>query len=462
MDETKKPSVNRLSEQLPTHAPDQGSWQRISAKLDMLDAESVFSKKLANLPVHSPDAGTWNTILFRLNRAAYIKTGVRIALSAAAILLLFFAVSRVIDTNENNTPVPALALKEQPEAKTAAQNQNITPQPAQIQNQNQHINTVSNRYKTNRPPSAVAESAHVETESAFISSENEIARNQDIAIIEIDTVYSLAQEIALQEPLPAVEEIAIEEENSPVSVLQKQAVNTAITPPVKYYTPKDPQDSKSNNNFALGMYYLPENIDNGDGTSLFHNVNVTASYNKEKVRYNTSLGMAYNEEQLVFEMNYDINTPVMGTGADGQLDTLGYRVDKMESQYEGTEKHQYFTYNLGLGRKLFSAGKFSSWISAGAGFGIRLNDPDIISSTENSIKGQYNAQITSVQASKPEYNDVYVNFVTGIDLNYKLLKRLSFTFTPTSLWYFKPVLTKDNQPTDELTLGFKTGMKFDF
>lgn len=460
MDETKKPANNRFSEQLPTHSPDPGSWQRLSDKLDMLDAETGFREKLANLPVHSPNAGTWNTILFRLNRAAYIKTGVRIALSAAAGLLLFLTISRVIDTNKINTPVPALASKEQPEVKTAPQNQSITPQPAQIQNQNQHINTVSNR--TNTPPSAVAVTAPFETKSEFRPSENEITINQDIAIIQIDTAYSLSMEIALQEPMLAVEEIAVEEENSPVSVLQKQAVNTAITPPVKYYTPKDPQDSKNTNNFALGMYYLPENIDNGDGTSLFHNVNVTASYNKEKVRYNTSLGMAYNEEQLVFDMNYNINTPVMGTGADGQLDTLGYRVDKMESQYEGTEKHQYFTYNLGLGRKLFSAGKFSTWISAGAGFGIRLNDPDIISSTEKSIKGQYNAQITSVQTNKPEYNDVYVNFATGIDLNYRLLKRLSFTFTPTSLWYFKPVLTKDNQPTDELTLGFKTGMKFDF
>jgi hypothetical protein len=460
MDETKKPASNRFSEQLPTHTPDPGSWQRLSDKLDMLDAEAGFREKLANLPVHSPNAGTWNTILFRLNRAAYIKTGVRIALSAAAGLLLFFAVSRVIDTNQNNTPVPALAIQEQPEVKTAPQNQSITPQPAHIQNQNQHINTVSNR--TNTPPSAVAVAAPFETKSEFLPSENEITINQDIAIIEIDTVYSLAKEIALQEPMLAVEEIAVEEEKFPVSLMQKHPDNAIITAPVKYYTPKDPQDSKNTNNFALGMYYLPENIDNGDGTSLFHNVNVTASYNKEKVRYNTSLGMAYNEEQLVFDMNYNINTPVMGTGADGQLDTVGYRVDKMESQYEGTEKHQYFTYNLGLGRKLFSAGKFSTWISAGAGFGIRLNDPDIISSTEKSIKGQYNAQITSVQTSKPEYNDVYVNFATGIDLNYRLLKRLSFTFTPTSLWYFKPVLTKDNQPTDELTLGFKTGMKFDF
>lgn len=460
MDETKKPVNNKFSEQLPTHAPDPGSWQRLSSRLDILDAESGFREKLTNLPVHSPNAGTWNTILFRLNRAAYIKTGARIALSAAAGLLLFFTISRVIDTNKINTPVPALASKEQPEVITAPQIQNITPQSAQIQNQNQHINTVSNR--TNTTPSAVAVSAPLETKSEFLPSENEITINQDIAIMEIDTAYSLSKEIALQETMLAVEEIAIEEENSPVSILQKQNVNAAITPPVKYYTPKDPQDNKNTNNFALGMYYLPENIDNGDGTSLFHNVNVTASYNKEKVRYNTSLGMAYNEEQLVFDMNYNINTPVMGVGTDGQLDTLGYRVDKMESQYEGTEKHQYFTYNLGLGRKLFSAGKFSTWISAGAGFGIRLNDPDIISSTEKSIKGQYNAQITSVQASKPEYNDVYVNFATGVDFNYQFLKRLSLTFTPTSLWYFKPVLTKDNQPTDELTLGFKTGMKFDF
>jgi hypothetical protein len=55
-----------------------------------------------------------------------------------------------------------------------------------------------------------------------------------------------------------------------------------------------------------------------------------------------------------------------------------------------------------------------------------------------------------------------VSFITGIDFNYRFLNKLSFTFTPTSRWYFKPVLSKNNQPTDELTLGFKTGIKFDF
>jgi hypothetical protein len=172
--------------------------------------------------------------------------------------------------------------------------------------------------------------------------------------------------------------------------------------------------------------------------------------------------MAYNEEQLNFDMNYDVNSPVTAIGPGGQMDTLGYNVSTVESQYQGTEKHQYFTYNLGIGRRLFSTGKFSTWLNAGTGIGFRLNDPDLITSTEKSIKVQYNATITSVATPHPVYNDVYVNFVTAIDFNYRILNKLSFTFTPTSRWYFKPVLTKNNQATDEMTVGFRTGLKFDF
>jgi hypothetical protein len=249
-------------------------------------------------------------------------------------------------------------------------------------------------------------------------------------------------------------------ENTTSVLLQKQNIQT-ITPP-KYYIPKEPETGKNKNYFALAMNYLPENIDNGTTTSLFHNVDLTASYNKEKVRFNTSIGMAYNEEELVFDMNYDVKTPVTAVGPGGSLDTVGYDVSRMESQYQGTEQHQYVTYNLGLGRKLFRIGNFSTWITAGAGFGIMINDADLIASTEKKIQNQYNAQINKVESSQPVYNDVNVNFVTGLDFNYRILKRISISFAPTSRWYFKPVLTQNNQATDELTLGFKTGMKFDF
>ena len=98
----------------------------------------------------------------------------------------------------------------------------------------------------------------------------------------------------------------------------------------------------------------------------------------------------------------------------------------------------------------------------GAGFGILLNNPDLVAFTANSVKNQYNSLNVSVNSTKPEYNDVNVNFVTALDFNYKILNRLSITVTPTSRWYVKPVLSLDNQATDELTLGFRTGIKFGF
>jgi len=464
MDENKNPIKNRLSDQLPSHSPDPGSWQRLSAQLEAIDADAAFRQKLDNLPLHKPAPGTWNSILFRLNRAAYVKTGVRVALSAAAGLLLFFSVSRISGTYFETPVAPTLT-----EQVTPVNSPTVSPlKEAKASNKADIQHTIGNSNLLIAGNAAIS-SGH--TAPSILPDKIQIA--------DLPSEVELYPIIDVPVPDQAVVELAagnasgasdlIPEEVTPysgslpsTSVLFEKQSTIPVSPPVKYYTPKEPS-SGSRNNFALAMNYLPENIDNGTDMSLFHNVDLTASYNKEKVRFNTSLGMAYNEEQLVFEMNYNINTPVMGVGPSGDMDTVGYEVARLESQYQGTEKHQYFIYNLGFGRKLFSIGNLSSWISAGAGFGLKLNDPDIIASTAKNIKNQYNAQITSVDSqSQPVYNDVNVNFVTGIDFNYKLFNRLSITFTPTSRWYFKPVLTINNQPTDELTLGFKTGMKFEF
>ena len=87
MDGTNKHIKLRLSEQLPKHAADPGMWERMSAKLDALDAEAAYQQKLQELPVHAPDEGTWAIISRRLSRTVYLKTSIRIALSAAAGLL---------------------------------------------------------------------------------------------------------------------------------------------------------------------------------------------------------------------------------------------------------------------------------------------------------------------------------------------------------------------------------------
>lgn len=467
MDENKKPFKKQLSEQLPSHSPDPGTWQNLVSRLDAMDAEVAFQQKLEELPVHSPNTGTWSIINSRLNRIGYFKTAVRVAMSVAAGLLLFFTVSKITENYRQTPSVASLSQQQHTNNKSAATSISNTFTAQKIKYGSETKDTKANssvKIKTGNSASLKQGLYEVPDATAAVTEipENYIELAVDVPLPGENIPEPIAQNSFIHEVSQPANELTQNSSESEVSILLKDRQNNTTSPPVKYYTPKDPKTGGNTNHFALAMNYLPENIENGTNTSLFHNVDLTASYNKEKVRYNTSLGMAYNEEQLVFEMNYDIKTPMTAPGPGGQVDTVGYNVSKMESQYQGTEKHQYITYNLGLARRLFSTGKFSTWISAGAGFGIQLNNPDLIAETAKSIKGQYNVQVTNPNTDQPVYNDVNVNFVTGLDLNYRILKKLSITFTPTSRWYFKPVITKNNQPTDELTLGFKTGMKFDF
>ena len=488
----------RLSEQLPKHSADPETWNRLSAKLDAFDAEAVYQERLQKLPVHSPDKGMWAVINGRLNRAAYLRNGFRIALSAAAGLLLFFTVSRIMDYNSNSLSVPDIAIQKPSDTQPAATNR-INPTTAQkthVQNTKPNalpasqINTTASDLAESRKSSS-AKMMKTNSASSTMPTTGDVQAATNVlqpvvpeSTFAFTTIVdsAITQDLAFQIQDEKITEIpaqttAIRKSSFPMQDFLHTPVDYKVTEsmkdfstatknvPIKSVTPADPIPESKNNNFGLAMAYLPENIYNGTNNSLFHNVDITASYNKEKVRFNTSVGMAYNEQQLEINMRYAVKSPVTMANSFGKLDTISYNSASLRSDYVGTEKHQYFTYNLGIGRRLFSFGKFSTWINAGAGFGILLNNPDLVTATENSIKNQYNqhnAKITDVSNNNPVYNDVNVNFVTGIDFSYKFLNKLSLSFTPTSRWYFKPVLSKNNQATDELSMGFKTGLKFDF
>ena len=490
MDGTNKHIKIRLSEQLPKHAADPGMWKRMSAKLDALDAEAAYQQKLQELPVHSPDQGTWGIISRRLSRTVYLKTSIRITLSAAAGLLLFFSVSKfaglstekTINPSTQQQGISATQPREAAKANTSGSSQVTTANNsalASVQPETTLSSAALGKQKTGTKNSSNLTGTTNETISSEIDQQKTMAVlfPESNTLIVPDTTYALA----IQTPAETQNASKTSDETG-LTPEQIIALSNPMVTPFNYNgksvkeTSKTPQltdtelssmptttaKTSNANHFALAMGYLPENINNGTDNSVFYNVDLTALYNKEKVRFNTSIGMAYNQEQLEISMNYDVKSPVTAMSPGGKIDTISYNTASLESDYVGSEKHQYFTYNLGLGRRLFSKGKFSTWINAGAGFGVRLNNPDLVSTTENSIKNQYNARITRVNTSKPVYNDVNVNFVTGIDFNYEVLNRLSIYFTPTSRWYFKPVLSINNQPTDELTLGFKTGVKFDF
>ena len=463
MDVNKNQIKKRLSEQLPTHSPDPGSWQRISAALDSLGADAAFQEKIEQLPQHAPDTETWSRINFRLNRIAYYKTATRIALAVAASLILFITVSRIADYSQKPASITRidrqLHTDKMPDSDTKIQS--VATEKFDKKLPENKIALVSLPYSAK---SQASTKVGLVAKNEFV---DKIANAEDSAPIKIiafpeNSYESFAEVPKVITDSSPLQEVLSADNQIEITTLQSEQISKQKTHQVKYYTPEEPHAVGKQNRFALAMNYLPENVNNGTDNSIFHNVDLTASYNKEKVRFNTSIGMAYNEEKLEFNMNYDIKTPVTAVGPGGHLDTLRYEVANVDSQYQGTEKHQYFTYNLGIGRRLFGFGKFSSWINAGAGFGIQVKNPDLIASTESSIKGQYNAQIISVNSDKPVYNDVNVNFVTGIDFNYAILNKFSITFAPTSRWYFKSLLTKDNQPTDELTLGFRTGLKLVF
>jgi hypothetical protein len=463
------PNKKRLSEQLPSHSANPGSWQRLSAKLDAMDADAAYYKNLEQLPTHTPDEGSWNIIYNRLNRIAFAKAATRLSLTAAAGLLLFFTVSRISDNRQQSTAGAGMAMQEQPAHLPAVTNSSEPQKPGALQVAN--VPTPGKNTTLRYPviPILAHTTALPEPTSAARLKRIENSNNGTAILTVLPSKSANIPESFSQNPvIPGITfPFNPGQTNNPqTGSTALVAGNSTLAPsPVLSFpasTPKELIPVGKTSHFALAMEYAPENIANGTGTSLFHNVDLAASYTKNKLRVNTSMGMAYNQDQLTFDMNYDIQSAITGFGPGGKLDTIGYQLDKMESQYQGTEKHQYLTYNIGIGGKLFSLGKFSSWVNVGTGFGFSINNPDLISATANSIKAQYNAVNASVRSSEPVYNNVYMNLTTGIDFNYKILSRLSVSLTPLSRWYFKPVLTQNNEATDDITFGFSTGIKYDF
>ena len=455
----------RLSDQLPVHTPDQGLWQRISSGLDSLDADKALEAKLGQLPVHTPNEGTWEIIYTRLNRIAYFKTIGKISVAAAACLLLYFGVLRHFVHNTQtleNTPLVTLGQNDSSSDRIKSPVATFI-HPIREVAQKQEKSAIQAAASTNSTQATSELLPEDNITANIVNIETEIRQGTSpISSIESQKISNVRSTFHSIQSYSEVHLMAAGNNFKHSFASADVQKSQKASKPLKYYTPEEKKPGQSKNNFALAMNYFPESIYDGTENTLFRNFDITALYNKENVRFNTSLGMAYTEVDMQFDMNYNINIPITAHGTGGQLDTLGFAVSEVQSQYHGSETHRYFIYNLGIGRRIFSVGKFSTWFNAGAGFGIRLNNPDLVSATEKSIKGQYNAVFTSVNSSKPVYNDYNINFITGIDFNYKIINRISISFTPTSRWFFKSIMTKDNQPTDELTLGFKTGMKFDF
>lgn len=455
---------NTLNNKLPKHAPDPDIWARIEDSLNTLDAETQMQLKLAEMPMHRPDGLLWQRIEHRLGQRLLLQRIAKFTSAAAAILIFIFAlpiIFKTVNTIDNQTITNTKSVsntynsEQVPLAEHTKPSQN-TPTPTVIYTTAKPavINPTNKRTLPVIHTASAAQTPIVSSELASTKKGNLINVNQENNSIPDIPVEIAANHVEpTQNSGPQTEIIA-----SPISTGLNQSKQNVR----KYITPSETKTNQPFRNLGLAMSYHPETMYNGEGNSMFHNLDLTASYNKEKVRFTTSIGMAYNSEQFELAVNFDKYQPVTGPGPNGTTDTISYTITNFDSELTGTEKHEYLTYGFGVARKIFKIGKLSSWFNAGAGVGVKLNTVDIKKSTTKMLESKYNAEVNSISVNQPVYNPWNLNITTGIDFNYQVLKKLSITFAPISRWYFKPVLMQNNQATDEFTMGFRTGMKLDF
>lgn len=459
MKENKNIPSTHLSDRLPVHSPDERLWNSISSGLENLEAEQVYGARLQDLPVHSPDEASWGLLLRRMQRVRLVKIGGYSLLAVAASLLLLISIFRIPENNPGNPKgfanINTGKTNSANTQNTASQgntiDNNITPSP-NIQ-QKTGDNSIRNSSPVTYDPGKLIDKEIVRTDRVSNGStlaDNSPSRN-------LPAVNRLIPRTRLTSAIPKLSF----RYSQPVPVQYAKAIITQ--PVVKYYSPEPYNpNKKKGNSFELAANYLPESLDNGYGTSMFHNFGLMASLGNEKTRVQSSVGMAYNTEHRSYDVDYTqlitITVPKPGQAADSSYSLAA----EGNSKLEGTESHQYFTYDLGVGKKLFSLGKMTTWINTGAGFAVRLDQSSLKEQTIKTINSHNQAEVNSIDLEIPDYNKMNVNLMAGLDFNYLVMKRLVISFAPTSRFYLKSVLEKNGSSTDNFSLGFRSGVKFKF
>lgn len=434
---------------LPVHQPDKDLWQRIEAALDPETQSAI------ELPAHHPDPGTWAAIENRLNRALLFRRLAIASLSAAAILLIGLFVVKPF--NQTPLPQPATASKVPTEVSPY---QHLANHPATPAN---------NLVAPERHSQPKIVQPHIPLDASLntpiIDPTVTLATaTMPVPAQKVETTTQIIAEIPIDTPAKA---FPLEPTDAPIAVKAPPpssiplSQNTDISGQKKYYSP-DEQGKGRVSNVALGLQYFPEPVYNGSENSIFHNVDLSATYQNEKSKFSSSFGIAYNDMSYTMNVNYDKPVTMMSVSPDGTAVILSQRIANFDQVMSLRESHEYFTYSFNYARRIFAFHQFSAWWNAGAGMSFILNPNDAVEPLSGKLNYPIDGNIQSIASSLPVYNRNTVNFATGIDLSYKLSKKLSFTISPTSRWYFKPIWLRENLPTDELTLGFKSGIRYDF
>lgn len=442
MDDASNISRSKTFDRLPVHRPEDDLWERIGEKLDSGE-KAAYRDALSNLPAHKAPSGLWDSIEGHISGRRRRRALLWLGMATAASLTLF-AVLRLPEIRPNHSGNATSPISE---------------------NETGVINPADKAVNGNRqarqikgfPLPAITNRPDIQQQEIPL-----IARSENEGIS--GSVQGSGPRASLVSSMPAAE-ITVYYHPALVAFTQKKAAAEAgrITNqpfPVANDLPSNrnqPTESAPKK-WALALGYLPESLDNGYNPALFHNVDLTASLDMKNYRLSSSLGMAYISERL----NYDVTITTVDSHSSNTYGDTANTVYETRSGFEGTESHEFISWDIGGGRKLFTAGKLTTWLNAGAGFAVRLDNASLRNETVQMLESTYTADIKSIDMGVPVYNRLNMSIATGIQLDYRLLKRLSITLQPQAKYYFRPIFSDTGTSPDSFSLGFHTGMKFDF
>ncbi len=437
MNEENNIARNKAYDKLPVHRPDTDLWDRIGTKLDEQSA-GTYRKAIAGLPVHKAPAGIWESIEKRLAQRKYRLVLAWLGIATAASLAIFAIIKipfgTIPETGDKSTTITKAHVN--PDATGSRKNIPVEAKSSQvpvvaISETQQKATDVHQKSEDKLRLSSINAAPITRTSIA------ELAIHQ---AIKINYISPLRQISAAKQPVtPGNADLVVIHSN--IDNLNPE--NNSL-----------PVQNRSK--VALALAYIPESMNNGYNSILFHQVGLTASLDRNNFRFNSSFGMAYNSESYDYTVKFSQHLDGMGNSND----TTG-AVYESVSQFEGTEKHGFVSWDIGAGHKLFTTRKLTTWINAGAGMAVRINNASLRDATVDAMKNSYNATVNSIDIEAPGYNRMSMSLVSGIEFDYRLLKRFSLTLQPQARYYFQSIFKESGNTPDPFSLGFRTGMKFD-
>lgn len=430
---------NKAYDKLPVHRPNDDMWEQICTRLDK-GAANNYHKVLSEMPVHKAPSGIWKNIELQLAKRRYRLALVWLGIATAASLAVFAIL---------NFPF------------NPARQPGYTGSPELSQNK---IGIHSNEVAVSTVPAT-----HVEQSSIAVAANknNRVSGNPSSGISQDIKALDSFQLVRLTLPERYPAELALISYKPQLVVINsphRSNVSTYLDPLTlpsfgSNYDPKDIQPERQAARISLSLAYLPESIDNGYNPTVFHNVDLAASIDMKNMRFRSSMGMAYNSEHYDYTVKATRNTDNYHSNpvADSSL----YAVGEMLSNFEGVERHGFVSWDIGAGHKLFTTRKLTTWINAGAGLAVRINNANLRDETIETMLNSYNSTVNSIDIDDPLYNRMNMSLVSGIEFDYRLLKRLSLTVQPQVRYYLHPIFKDSETSPDSYSLGFRTGMKFD-